>query len=163
MSDDIVTDHAVLTSDENYVILFGSRHDGPRQLFVMDIRDEGNYILRDCNITCGNLDPVALLRTGHGARDDLLVIGWIRELFATSDFDNFELPPLHIMQMMVPWYSMEMIHVIEDNGGHYVVALQDVMQSMSRNESRSKGRKRKLSDAVDSPNKKRKLEINIDS
>merc|ERR1712176_863087 len=99
------------------------------------------------------MDPVSLLRTGHGARDNLLVIGWIRELFGTSDFEQFELPPLHVMEGIVPWYAMEIIHVIEDNGGHFSVALQDVMTSTARNGYRARGKKRKLSDAVDSPQK----------
>merc|ERR1712087_533173 len=114
-----------------------------------NIRDEGNYKLRDCNILCGNLDPVALLRTGHGIRDNMLVIGLIRELFGTSEFKKFDLPPLHIMEAIVPWYSMELIHVIEDNGGHFAVTLQNIMASLSDNGSTLKSKKRKLCDAVD--------------
>merc|ERR1712048_1134963 len=79
---DMVIDHAALTSNEDQVILFGARHGGPRQLFILDIRRQHRYQLMESNILCGNLEPVALLRTGHGVKDELLVIGWIRELFA---------------------------------------------------------------------------------
>merc|ERR1719361_212104 len=107
----------------------------------MDIRKSKNFVLTETNILCGNLDPVSLLRTGHGVRDDLLVIGWTRELFATSDFEHLELPSLHILQSIVPWYSVEMIHVIEDKGGHYAIPLQDVMTSVDELKA---NRKRKL-------------------
>ena len=153
----VLVDHATLASNEDHLVLFGSRFGEPRRLFVLDIRREKSYQLMECNILCGNLDPVTLLRTGHGVKDHLLVIGWIRQLFATSEFELFELPPLHIMQAIVPWYSMELIHVIEDQGGHYAISLQTVMNSVSRKEKSVNSRKRRIEDDTGKAKKRRKL------
>merc|ERR1712129_552080 len=93
-----------------------------------------------------------------GVRDDLLVIGWIRKLFTTSEFEQCELPPLHIIEAMVHWYSMELIHVIEDNGGHYAIPLVEVMNSVAvKKYNKANNRKRKLKDGMCSVRKKRRI------
>ena len=99
------------------------------------------------------------MRTGD-LRDEVLAIGWIRQLFGTSEFESLELPPLYIMETIASWYSVEMIHVLQENEHHYAIPLTDILSSLSEPEEHTNSRKRRLDDSDESgPNKKRKLNL----
>ena len=92
----------------------------------MDIGNEDEYTLRRCGVDCTGLTPVGLVRTGGGLMDEKLVIGWIRHLFGSSEFQCLELLPLYLMQMIAKWFSEETIHVMQQNGKHNAISLRHI-------------------------------------
>ena len=107
------------------------------------------------------MDPVALLRTGgQNSKGQMSVIGWIRQLFESSEFRSLVLPPVHLMETIAEWYSMEMIHVIQEKEDHYAIPLRDIMASLVDEAPEKNTKKRKL-DGIDNngPNKKQKLDL----
>merc|ERR1712154_389650 len=82
-------------------------------IHVLDIRDNNNYTLRKSSINCPKSGEHNIVGIGGGLKDELLVIGWIKCLFSSSQFIDLILPPLSLMQLIAMWYNQEMIHWIE--------------------------------------------------
>lgn len=138
--------NATLTSDETQVVILATEYrpnkpSRPR-IMVMNMNDS-NYSFWMSDISCAaiappyeKIDPTLIIRTGGGLRDEKLVIGWIRRLFASSQYKSLPLPPLYLMQMIAKWYSTEMIHALERSNysnyeGHYALRLDVIRSSLT--------------------------------
>ena len=53
----------------------------------------GQCLLRQMNVKC-----------------EILIIGWIKELFKTKEFKDLILPPIYLLKMISSWYDEEVLH-----------------------------------------------------
>ena len=128
--------NAVLTRNEKFVIII----DEDNKFYVMDIRDDIDYKLSECNIKPPLECPIAnMVRTGGAIQDEILVHGWIKKLFKTSKFHNMQLPPNYIMKLISNWYSIQLIHIIYNPDrilkwcpqyhDHYAINVNDILSN----------------------------------
>ena len=111
---------SVLSANEEYIIISGGARatggydkDKSDKIFVLDIRDETEYKLRECSIKAPKAGFNPIIRMG-GISHKLLVIGWIKGLFKTKEFRNISLPPTYIMELILSWYFQEVIYWTEN-------------------------------------------------
>merc|ERR1712129_69926 len=64
-------------------------------------------------------DGNAVRTGGVDSKDEILVIGFVNDCFKQKEFDNLQLPPAYIIEIIAEWYSAEMIHWIELDGDHH--------------------------------------------
>lgn len=109
---------ALVTADEKYVII-GGGYTGPSvpmySIFILDIRDDANYKLSTSRIRSPWRGDMIMKKTGGALKNEKLVIGWIRNLFADKDFQDLQLPPVHVMLLVTRWHSTEYIHWLSPN------------------------------------------------
>ena len=61
---------------------------------------------------------------------DLVIFGYIRDIWKLSEFSDVSYPPDGVIKLMVMFYSTEYIHLIaKESGDHWKVALDDILQS----------------------------------
>ena len=114
--------HVVLTADQKYIIF--------PDLYVLDIQDEMSYHFYRSSVKVPNGGTFMVSATGGGIHGDMLVIGWIRMLFATKSFAELPLPPLYLMQMMAKWVSCEQLHWIgriKKRAAHYAINMHHIL------------------------------------
>lgn len=150
---------AVLTADQQFVILSGGQHmmtdrDSPTAsdvIHVLDIRDEDNFILRQCSIRCPALAQCITFRTGNGLNleNQLCVVGWIRKVFQREEMKHMRMPPDGVMRLIVDWVDCELLHWIYCSwlepvfnivapyrpegtkcSDHFVIPVQDILSSL---------------------------------
>eukprot|EP01083_Nonionella_stella_P019754 54826_1 len=129
---------AVLTNDEKHIIMPCS--DG---LYVINIQFntscELEYKLQK-SLVClptsftGHAQCECLI-TG-GWKDEILVIGYIKQLFMSTEFEDLRMPPIYLMKLISSWYVEEMIHLIEFNDGsmereHVAIHVKNILSSLS--------------------------------
>eukprot|EP01084_Bolivina_argentea_P205652 351285_1 len=130
---------AVLSSNEQYIILFGGQNDSKKyddpvdDIFVLDIKDDNAFKLKKSTMRCPQPGECHGVRTGGiNSKSDILVIGFIKKCFKENELKNIQLPPLYIMKLIANWYSMEMIHWISKGGNeHYCIKLKDILSTTS--------------------------------
>ena len=127
----------VLSSNQRYILLFGGKTNikdkkAQSDIHVLDMKIENRWKLRPSNLSCSRRSNIcyAFGTGGMEIKDDVLVIGYIRELFQSKAFENIQLPPTYIMMMVAERYSAEMIHLIYNNGDHQGIHLNDILSSL---------------------------------
>merc|ERR1712228_972277 len=130
---------AVLTSNQRYIILLGGRRNSPEtdtypkiekygKISVMDLksRNLSGWKIKKSKIRLPQPGPCIAAQTdGMVSKHELLVIGYIKELFQSKPFENIQLPPTYLMMMIAEKYSAEMIHWIHFDGSHRGIHLKD--------------------------------------
>ena len=108
----------IVTSDENNIVLFGgyditggnSYYKMKPSQKIMTLNVESNdYKLIPSNVECAIGGECMVISIGGGNENELLVIGWIKNLFKTH-FMNMPLPPMYLMKSLASWYKQETIH-----------------------------------------------------
>ena len=126
-----------LTSDEGYVIIGGGSDKDNcymNKMYVLDIRDEDEYKLMECDIKLPmeNAKLYKIVGSGGGIKDEILVVGWIKQEFKKRNFKDLLIPPMYIMQLIALWYNQEMIHWIsrQEDNNHCCIKLKHVLSSL---------------------------------
>ena len=130
-----------LTSDQKYIVIGGGctlRGNYMDKLYVLDIRKDNEYKLIESTIKLssalqGNYKGNYKIIGSGGIKDEILVIGWIKELFKTSEFKVLSLPPMYIMKWVSLWYNQEMVHFLDLNTcehNHYCIKLKHILNSL---------------------------------
>ena len=122
--------------NENFVIIAGGikfrydqHHEYNDKIYVLDIRDDDNYRLREGTIKMPYCSSIILM--GGAIEDELLVIGWIKRLFKTKEFKHLSLPPMYLMKAMCLWYDQEEIHRFKHSDkSHHVMKLDHILSSL---------------------------------
>ena len=133
-----------LSANEKYVIISGGvDRDNTGELmdndkiFVLDITTD-DYKLRECNMKMPRAQswprPEILLLGGE-IEHELLVIGWIKKLFETKEFENLTLPPMYILKMIGLWYNQEELHWMHyekhnEESDHHIMTLNQILSSL---------------------------------
>ena len=92
---------SVLTNDEKYVILDGGSR-SPK-IFILDIDEQ---CMLNCSITFPERELSLLTKTGDIERDNCLIYGYSRNV------KSLEIP-VEIINLLVEYYSVEMLHWIQ--------------------------------------------------
>merc|ERR1712228_560319 len=138
---------AVLTSNQRYIILLGGHRNSPEpdaypnktktekygKISVMDLKSNNSngWKIKESKIRLPQPGPCIAAKTdGMISKDELLVIGYIKELFQSKEFENIQLPPTYLMMMIAEKYSAEMIHWIHYDGSHRGIHLKDILSSL---------------------------------
>ena len=145
---------AVLTSNEEKVIIAGGRDCAPIDstyvfLQVLDISNDDRYGLWQSTIRCpltrGRGDNAVEVdhcaRTSGRSESRLLTVGWIRKTFTSEAVIERTPPPLAIVELIVDWCCIEMIHWISGRTvlsnkqwrNHFVLPLTQILSSDVRN------------------------------
>ena len=122
----------MLTSNQRYIALFGGKLDGKtsNRICVLDMKRDTEWKMKKSKIECPNDGSCHVIRTGGiGSKDHLLVIGYIRQCFDSTQFENIQLPPTYIMMMIIERFSSERIHWIQ-KGDHFAIYLRDLLSSL---------------------------------
>ena len=128
----------VISANERYVLIAGGKKISDNlsfdiseynyKIFALDISDDSGYKLRECTIKAPGIFSHIILMGGE-IEDELLVIGWIKQLFKTKEFKDLSLPPIYIMKIIGLWYNQEELHWI-GRKQHYVVGLNHILCSL---------------------------------
>ncbi|MCP4141178.1 MAG: hypothetical protein GY755_13000, partial [Chloroflexi bacterium] len=110
---------AVLTSNERYIVLFGGviyphYTIGDKcvdDIFVLDMKHDGNWKMKKCNIKCPKKGECIGTRTG--GKTDIIVMGFVKECFQLKELVHLRLPPMYIISLIAKYYNSEMIHWIQ--------------------------------------------------
>ena len=128
----------VLTAREDYVIITGDVSYKGHVMYVLDMRDEEEFKVRECAIKtpefpCYGMD---VCRVGGSVKNELLINGWIKELFKDMKFNDLSLPPMYIIQLIEKWYDQEEIHLVKNGESfqvpkdHYCIKLRHILTSL---------------------------------
>merc|ERR1712228_654603 len=119
---------AVMTLDKKHVIIAVSEEDKGDDIYVLKI---GTYALRKSTIHCPKegLHHLVICNDMQWTRS--LVIGYIKSL-------NSQLPFMDVINIIVAFYWLEMIHWFEWNtegeaNEHYAISVDDIISSVDFN------------------------------
>ena len=119
----------LLTSDERYIIV-SDLH----SLYGLEIT-ENNYKLYESPVKVPSVEAQFMTMIG-GVRDELLVIGWIKLLFKSSEFKYMEEPPKYLKVLISQWYSQEEIHFIgKATRRHFTISMKHIVSSLIFNKA----------------------------
>eukprot|EP01084_Bolivina_argentea_P144955 254217_1 len=128
----------VLSSNQRYIILFGgwkyvSETDQDVEvddIVVLDMKDDNNWKLKQCEIKCPVFGTCYGARTGGcDSNNQILVNGFVKKCFKLKEFLQLQLPPVYIINIINKYFSAEMIHCIEDKD-HYGIYLKQILSSL---------------------------------
>lgn len=124
---------AVLICNQQFIFLYSDND----TMYVLDIRDNDKYKLSQCIIQT----PFKMERhsitylhaTNRGIKDEMLVFGWINQLFQKPQFHGIALPPFCIIKLILNLYCIDLIHFIcdpvENGHTHYAINVKHVLLS----------------------------------
>ena len=77
-----------------------------------------------------------MISLGDGMTGTVLVYGWIRGLFKEIEFENSQIPPTEVMELIVSWYNEETVHWLRTGGSdeqneHYSITLSEILSSLT--------------------------------
>ena len=112
----------LMTTDEQYVLMLNasmSRYIDKIQ--VIDMRDTEYCIKRIyLTIPCDDIEEMQykenVVQTFGGYKHDLLLDGWLRNLYQLSEFDGVKMVSKDVMSLILLWLRKEMIHWIGREG-----------------------------------------------
>lgn len=85
---------AVITIDENYIIIYGGWNKNFQQMddiYVLDIKEDNQYKLKKSVIKVPKIARYNMLIRGSDTEHELLVDGWVKQLFKGEQFKNMQL------------------------------------------------------------------------
>ena len=114
----------VLTSDERYIIM---RDYASNRIYALEMDTYLLYLSRistPCRRTC------FMTRTG-GQKDEMLVFGWIKSLFASTGYKHMKEPSYDLKKLISVWYSQEEVHWYNDcYGQHMTIQVNQLVSSL---------------------------------
>ena len=128
--------NATLSSNENYLIITGGYKNLEKifknKIFILDLINETKYKLKKCKIKTPK--PGRCMLVQMNVRYEILVIGWIKELFKTKEFKDLILPPIYLLKMISSWYDEEVLHWFgkeqNDVYNHQKIALKYILSNL---------------------------------
>ena len=113
---------AVSTSDEKYIIISDSEY-----IHVLEMKQ---FKLYQSSLKVPSIEPQIMKRVG-GYKDVLLVTGWIKSLFKSSEFQFIQEPPMYLKKLISQWFRQEEIHWLgKISKRHFVVHVKDILSSL---------------------------------
>ena len=118
----------VYTLDKRYILRFGGNDisdfdglSGDGELDGIVVFDMTTETTIKSDLRCPVPAAYDAVLLGSTMRNELSVFGFVRETFATSEFEEMQKLPLYIIQMMSKWFSNEWVHLVTLNKGHWRV------------------------------------------
>ena len=104
---------AALTSDQKNIIIVGglAKEGYLDSIYVLKVSEFWlGFILKKSliKLPAEQRDPKIAITGGY--KDQLLVTGYVKQTFATSEFNELLLPPVYIIQIMERYYNTETLH-----------------------------------------------------
>ena len=94
------------------------------------MKDDNDWKIKRSIISCPDVGRCRVVRSGGvDSKDEILVIGFIKQCFKMKEFKHLQVPPVYIMILIANRYSAEMIHWLKDNN-HYGIYLKDILLSL---------------------------------
>eukprot|EP01084_Bolivina_argentea_P310624 537546_1 len=111
----------LVSTDEKYIFFLGGDLDdtvGTAVLTEMycdtiSVFDFQNEILRDCSIKCPCKGAFGSLVVNNEEDDDLLVFGYVKELYGSGCFNDVQQMPHYLIQLIRNYVCNEFIHLIQ--------------------------------------------------
>merc|ERR1712244_80488 len=100
--------------------------------------NDNEYELKRSKICCPKSGGHHMVRVNGKANDELLMMGYIRNLYKTVMFEDVEIMPDDIIKFAMKWCKTEMIHWIEfespssidyqkNEKMHFAIPIQDIV------------------------------------
>lgn len=111
-----------LTSDEQYIIMSEGR-----LIYALQINSKQLYK----SSLNGPWWAKHVMTITGGLKNEILVIGWIKSLFKSTQFQSMEQPPMYLMKLIGAWYSQEEIHwITKESGRHFIIKIKHILLSL---------------------------------
>ena len=68
--------------------------------------------MKQSKITLPKAGPCTII--AMDVKCEILIIGWIKELFRTKEFKDLILPPIYLLKMIALWHNEQMIHWFDE-------------------------------------------------
>eukprot|EP01084_Bolivina_argentea_P123444 218763_1 len=142
MTNGNIIDRVWKNENERYVVLLGGTkynkdeqsHKATDDIFVLDMKNDNNWTIKQCTIKCPEVGNFIATRTGGvDSKCEILAIGFVKECFKVKEFDDLQLPPTYIVSLVGKYYSGEMIHLMKKNKyctWYYGIYLKEILSSM---------------------------------
>ena len=103
----------------------GGDDDQIDNIWIMDI---DTMEFSECKIMCPEANNYHAINMSDRGNADLLMFGYIRDLWELSEFSDILYPPDGLIKLMAMFCSTEVIHLISEHGEHCKIALADILQ-----------------------------------
>ena len=135
----------LMTMDERYILIIGatlSQHYSDR-IKVIDMREKqasesgSDYSVKSMYLVvpCNDIEEMQykenVVRTFGGYKHDLLVDGWIRNLYQLSEFEGVKMVSKDVVSLLLLWLRKEMIHWIGREAKtkqHFAAFVDDILE-----------------------------------
>ena len=103
----------VLSKDQKYLIMLGGGNGFGKNL-CDDIKvfDVEQNILLECELKCPFKGAMHAICMGSDVRDELLVSGYVRELWTSPGFKKMRPFPIALLGVLSPFISIEYVHIV---------------------------------------------------
>ena len=117
----------ITTFDQKYLFIVGGfKNFIPTQdIYILQKKDNDEYKIRLSHIQAPFAGKCHIVITAGTSSDELVVSGFIRELFNTPKFVGFLYPPFYIIKIIINWYNTELLHWIQTK--HYAIPISHIL------------------------------------
>merc|ERR1712154_760158 len=97
--------------------------------------NNNEYQMKQSKICCPKPGGHHLVIVNGKANDELLIMGYIRDLYKTEMFKDVETMPDDLIKFTLKWCRTEMLHWIEFNLGknekmHFEIPIENIISSL---------------------------------
>ena len=121
----------ILTRDEQNVIIVGGhdKNGAVNTIYNLDLHnsDKHEFVLKKCNnLHAPKPGKHHVIRTGGGIMDEMLVFGYIKQIYCLS-----QVLPKALIKEIFHWYNTETLHWIQEghDSDHFAISVADVLQA----------------------------------
>ena len=66
-----------------------------------------------------------------GDKDEVVITGYVKQTFATSEFEELSLPPVYITQIIERYYNVGTLHWIsKSENNHFTICVKDILTNL---------------------------------
>lgn len=105
---------SVLTKDERFLILFGTRTAFGAEFISIHILDLKSMVLKRSRVRCPRECKLHAVLAHSKQKDERLVFGFIRQAWLLPGFEELQRLPRYMMSLIALWFSRETVHLFGD-------------------------------------------------
>ena len=129
--------YAVNKTEEFLFILGGEQvlFDGSLQeLNIITIYDIQQDRFMECTLECPFKGDMHAICMGDDKRDELLVFGFVNDLYQAKEFKNLRKLPVCLINLILKRVNNEYLHILQlsyhdDDNQHYKINIDDILNS----------------------------------
>lgn len=116
----------IISSNQKYAIMIGPKGASTFSMTGNKFKHVRTLEFIDCDGNLIEFEGYAVSMNGIGSKNDILVHGYVKDIFKEQEFQTIQLPPTYLMNVIRDFHSAEIIHFFEEKM-HYGVYLRDLI------------------------------------